>query len=67
MICELRKAITLKDKLYRQAKLSQTDTDESHYKRQRNTVNNMKKHARQLFSKNFNDTLETLNTHDSQS
>ena len=49
MTCELRKAITLKDKLDRQDKLSKTYTDKSHYKRQRNTGNNMKKNARQSF------------------
>ena len=67
MTSELRHEIRIRDKLHRKAKQTTRPSDFNNFKRQRNKVNNMKKHCRTSFYEDINGIIDTLNISDPKS
>ncbi|PJE77717.1 hypothetical protein CI610_03355 [invertebrate metagenome] len=62
MNSELRKAMRLRDRLRKVFKRVKSISNLTKYKQQRNKVNNMKKHARELFYDKVGDIIDKLDT-----
>ncbi len=63
---ELRREIRKRDRFRTKATSHKTDANVRRYKDQRNHVNNMKKHAKELFHCNINEDLRELKTTNSK-